>query len=190
MIIYNQFNIMKNSTFFSKSIILVCLFFLFSFVANAQNKVTCVEKEEKIEDNSEPRIISTCTWGNYKIVKVGEADFKGRYNYQTTLYKLVNGQYQVIQNEDLFNQKKAQLLANINQKISVDYAALVKDKNNRDCLGNRKTAPKLKFNDMQIDFTEKGFDFNISYGMPGACLAIDGTILSYKFEVLKQYLQP
>ncbi len=37
---------------------------------------------------------------------------------------------------------------------------------------------------MQIDFTEKGFDFNISYGMLGACLAIEGTILSYKFDVL------
>jgi hypothetical protein len=43
---------------------------------------------------------------------------------------------------------------------------------------------------MQIDFTEKGYDFNISYGMLGACLAIEGTILSYKFDVLKLHRQP
>ena len=181
---------MKSSILKSKLIILICSFFLFSFAANAQNKVTCVEKEEKVEDNTEPTITNTCTWGNYKMVKVGEADFKGRYNYETTLYKLKNGQYEVIQNEDLFNQNKAQLLANINQKITIEYAALVKDKSNRQCIGNRKTAPKVNFNDMQIDFTEKGLNFTISYGMPGACLAIDGTILSYNFEALKQYLQP
>jgi len=153
----------------------------------AQTKIVCTEKELKSQDSEDPIIIKSCTMGNYKSISKGEADYKGRYSYSFELFKYVNNKYVSIKNTELFNEKKADLLSIINQRMKKDFDEYLKDPENKDCLEGI-TSPNISFEDLGITFNDSGINFNISFGLSSNCMAVDGTTITLKSEEVKPYL--
>ena len=172
-----------------KKLYFFCFFlFLFSESLFSQNTVTCSEKSIKVKGRVEPTIINTCTWGKYRSVSTGESDYKGRYYYTMSLSKLTNGKYLKISNDQLFNEKRNTLLKLINQKIKKDFDTFFNDPDNKDCFFGIEGFTYYQFEDLKISFSKSGIDISVSFGLPGACLALDGTIISLTFSELNGYL--
>jgi hypothetical protein len=167
--------------------ILFCLF-LFSTSLFAQNTVTCTEKNVKAKGQIEPTIIRTCTWGKYRSVSIGESDYKGRYFYTNSISKLVNGKFVKIENAQFFNENRNGLLKLINQKIKKDFDQYFNDPENKDCFFGIEGYTYNQFEDLKISFSKSGIDISVSFGLSGACLALDGTIVSFTFSELNGYL--
>ena len=162
--------------------------FLFSKSLFAQNTVTCTEKNVKAKGQIDPTIIKTCTWGKYRSVSMGESDYKGRYSYTMSLSKLTNGKYLKIPNDQLFNENRNGLLKLINQKIKKDFDEYFKDPENKDCFFGIEGFTYYQFEDLKISFSKTGIDISVSFGLSGACLALDGTIVSFTFSELNGFL--
>ena len=153
----------------------------------AQTKIVCNQKEQKSQDSESPILIKTCIMGNYQSISEGVADPQGRYSYSYKLSKNDNGKYIPVKNSELFNEKKVDLLYIINQRIKKTFDEYLKDPENRDCF-NGVSEPNATFDDLGITFNDFGIDFNISFGLPMACMAIDGTTVSFKIDEITTYL--
>ena len=153
----------------------------------AQKPIICSEKEQIIKDSPDPRIIKSCTFENFKSVSIGDADYKGRYSYSYKLLKLINNRYVEIKNSELFNENKKELLAIINQKIKETYDEYSNNSETKDCFDGF-TLTEVSFDDLGISFNDTGIDFSISFGLSGACLSVDGTIISIELAEIKVYL--
>ena len=153
----------------------------------AQKPIICSEKEQIIKDSPDPRIIKSCTFENFKSVSIGDADYKGRYSYSYKLLKLINNRYVEIKNSELFNENKKKLLAIINQKIKETYDEYSNNSETKDCFDGF-TLTEFSFDDLGISFNDTGIDFSISFGLSGACLSLDGAIISIKLAEIKVYL--
>lgn len=153
----------------------------------AQTNIVCSENKQKSQDSEDPILIKSCVIGNYKTISTDEADYKGRYSYSYKLYKNVNNKYIPIKNAELFNEKKVNLLAIINQRIKKEFDEYLKDPENSDCFEG-VTTPTVSFEDLGITFNNSGIDFNISFGLSENCMAVDGTIASFKLEEVLPYL--
>jgi len=162
--------------------------FLFSESLFAQNTVICTEKNVKVKGQIEPTIVKTCTWGKYRSVSMGESDYIGRYSYTMSLSKLTNGKYLKISNDQLFNENRNTLLKLINQKIKKDFDAFFNDPDNKDCFFGIEGFTYYQFEDLKISFSKSGIDISVSFGLSGACFALDGTIVSFTFSELNGYL--
>ena len=153
----------------------------------AQKPIICSEKEQIIKDSPDPRIIKSCTFENFKSVSIGDADYKGRYSYSYKLLKLINNRYVEIKNSELFNENKKELLAIINQKIKETYHEYLNNSETKYCFDGF-TLTEASFDDLGISFNDNGIDFSISFGLSGACLSVDGTIISIELAEIKVYL--
>jgi hypothetical protein len=176
-----------------KNVILVIIAFLLSNFVHGQtitsNKIICSEKEQKIQGSSDPRLIKTCTWLNYKCISTGEADYKGRYFYSYQWLKLTNGKFVKIDNAQLFNEKLSQLLEKINKNIKTNFDDLSKDSENKDCLSEIEKLPVYNINDLDIFIDKDGFTFSYSFGLSMACLAIDGDYISFSLNEIEPFLK-
>ncbi len=153
----------------------------------AQKPIICSEKEQVIKGSSDPRIIKSCTFENFKSVSKGDADYRGRYSYSYKLLKLINNRYVVIKNSELFNENKNELLAIINQKINETYVEYLNNPETKDCFDGF-TFSNVSFDDLGISFNDMGIDFSTSFGLSGACLSVDGATVSIKLDEIKGYL--
>ncbi len=151
------------------------------------SKVTCSVIKKKNQNAADPIIVKTCLFGSYKSISTGMPDYKGRYSYSYKLFKLTNNKYIPIRNSELFNVNKNKLLAIIKQRIQKDYNESSKDPNNEGCFDG-KSAPTVTFENLKISFNDSGIEFSISYGLCGACMAVDGTNISFKIDEIKPYL--
>jgi hypothetical protein len=167
---------------------LIPFLFLMSSFCISQSKVNCIQREEKNSESQDPRIVKTCTYGVYKSVRTGEADEKGRYSYFTKLYKQVNGKYAAISNAQLFNQKKEQLLGIIRNKIDAYHDELARNPDNQDCLIEKEYLPVFTFDNLDFSFVEDGLEVSFSLGLSGACMSVDGDIISFKLAEIEPYL--
>lgn len=161
---------------------------IFPNIIFSQNKINCIEKEQKVLGSEDPVIIKTCTFKNYKSIKTGEADYKGRYSYTYNLFKVVNGKNQPISNSQLFNDKKDQLLSIINTKIESFYNEISKDPENADCLPDMEYIMPYSFEKLNISFDNEMIEFSYSFGLSSACMNLDGDIISFKIPEIEPYL--
>jgi|688.fasta_scaffold80928_1 hypothetical protein len=160
----------------------------FVFEAQIPNNVTCTEKESPNQEGGDPLLTKTCLYKKYKIITQGYPDFKGRYSYEYSVFKKdQNGSYVQIKNAMLFNENKNELLSIINSKIKKDYMLFSNDPETKDCFEGSSFTP-YNFDQLGIDFNADGIYFHVTFGLSGACMSVDGTIISFSLDEIKNYL--
>ena len=105
------------------------------------------------------------------------------------MFKLNNGKFVKIENSSLFNDKKTQLLSIINKKVKQRFTELSKDPQNKDCLSSVEKSPEYTFNQLGIYLEKDGFKFSYSFGLPDACTAVDGDLISFNINEIEPYLK-
>jgi len=158
--------------------------------SNYNDEIKCktVEKTNP-ESKDDPIIIKTCVWHSYKFVITGEPDYKGRNGYEYELFLIENGKQKKIQNSELFNDKITELENRINSKLKIDFDNNAKDPEMIDCFAGTSFT-KFQLDDMGISFNDKNeMAFNVSFGLGGACMNVDGTAVSFKMTDLKEYFK-
>lgn len=150
---------------------------------------TCEEKDEDNPGSEDPVIIRTCTYQNFRSVATGMPDYKGRYSWEYTLHKLENNAYVPIKNESLFNEKRNELLRQVNQRIRAEYHLFSGDPDFSDCFAMAESIPAFGFDELSIGFENDQLVFHASLGLPEMCLSIDGASVSFKLSEVAPYLQ-
>ena len=157
-------------------------------IKSASNKVTCTEEESKNENGGDPILTKTCLYKTYKFISTGFPDFKGRYSYEYSVYKKQeNASYAQIKNNSLFNKNKNELLTIINSKIEKDYKSYSNDPETKDCFQGASFEP-FDFDQLGISFSEDKIEFNVTFGLGGACMNVDGTVVSFNLDEIQKYL--
>ncbi len=156
-------------------------------VESEKAKVTCNEKQKGNSEGGDPIQIKTCTYKNFKSITTGIADFNGRYSYQYELFKKQNDKYVKIKNSEFFNQKQSELLSLVIKKIKKDYNDISKNPDTKECFEGM-TFPKYSINDLGIQFEDNAIQFNVTFGLSGACMSVDGTSVSFPLNEIEQYL--
>jgi hypothetical protein len=152
------------------------------------NKATCSEKESKNDDGGDPILTKTCLYRVYKTISKGYPDYKGRYSYEYSVFKKKqDGSYVQTKNALLFNENKNELLSIINSKIEKEYQSYSNDPETKDCFEDASFTP-FKFDQLGIYFDEDKINFNVTFGLSGACMSVDGTIVSFKLDEIQKYL--
>jgi hypothetical protein len=149
------------------------------------NKIFCIEKEPK-RDNDPISKISA--YKKYVAYKKGSPDDKGRYFYEYfILKKNENGSYAQIKNASLFNKDSNKLLSIINSKLEKIFIDGSKNSEDKDCFDD-KTFKPFTFDQLGITFDQDKIEFNASFGLSFACLAVDGNTISFNLTEIKRYL--
>lgn len=152
--------------------------------------VMCSEKEMPNPDTEDPIINKTCLYKHYKTISIGSPDYKGRYSYEYKLYKKQeNGTFKKVKNVSLFNEKKTELLSLINAKIKKEYDLYAQDPESSECFDQMSFVP-FTFEQLGIDFDNNSINFNVTFGLSGACSSVDGTGIAFSLDEIKQYLNP
>ena len=153
----------------------------------AEEKVVCVESEEKESDGMMPNIVKTCTHKNFKSVAKGFPDMKGRYSYTFEMYqKDASDKYKKVKNEAIFKNHK-ELLSKINAKIKADYDSFSKEEETKDCFQGAPFS-SFTFDRLGIQFEDKGLLFSAEFGLSGACMSVGGTSVSLSWDEVQKYL--
>ena len=168
--------------------------FILSFLALTMSAQTatlrCTEKELKNEDGDDPIIEKTCFYKNFKFVTTSYPDYAGRYDFsEHEVLLLSKGKYIKTTNDRVFNKKQKELVSLLNQRIKQDFNAFKADTATRDCLTEIDSIPIYTMNDFDISFEGDEIWFEVHWGLSGACRAVDGTIVSFKFNSIKKYLK-
>ena len=154
----------------------------------ASNKVTCTDKETKNVEGGDPILTKTCLYKKYKTISTGYPDYKGRYSYECSVFKKQeNGNYVQIKNATVFNENKNELLSIINSKIEKDYKSYSNDPETKDCFEGT-SYKSFNFDQLVIDFDVDKINFNVTFGLSGACMSVDGTMVSFSLDKIQKYL--
>ncbi|UAY53544.1 hypothetical protein [Ferruginibacter albus] len=151
-------------------------------------KVTCSEKLKRQGHGLDPIITKTCFLKNFKLVSIGEPDYKGRYSYEYEVYKKENKKFVPATNSEIFNANQEELLTLINKQIQADYKQYSTDSQTKDCFIGIDSIPFYKMNELGISFYGDQIWFNVTFGLSSACMSVDGTIVSFKLSEIKKYL--
>lgn len=148
-------------------------------------KIVCEEKSVN-STSSEPILIKSCILNNFKLVSTGEADYKGRYSYKYEVFIKKNGAYVKSNNEDLFNEKKEELLKLINQKIKIDFEDYASNPETKDCFEGI-TFTNYTYDNLGIEFTDNKVNFNVWFDVFDYCFNVNSTTVSFSIEEIKPY---
>ena len=152
-------------------------------------EATCTVTEKQNPDGTDPIIIQTCIWGQYKFVKVGSPDYKGRYSYEYEVYRTTDNKDIKVQNKDIFNSKFGDLEKLINSEITKELKENRQDPENAECL-NDVGNPSFSINDMGITIDQKSrMEFNVSFGLGGACFNVDGASAKFSLKDISDYIK-
>ncbi len=152
------------------------------------NKATCSKKESKNEDGGDPILTKTCLYKIYKTISKGYPDDQGRYSYEYSVFKKQkNESYVQIKNALLFNKNKNELLSIINSKIKKNYKSYSNEPETKDCFQGASFTP-FNFDQLGIYFDDDKINFNVTFGLSGACMSVDGTIVSFNLDEIQKYL--
>ena len=149
-------------------------------------KIVCEEKSVN-STSSEPILIKSCILNNFKSVSTGEAVYKGRYSYKYEVFIKKNGEFVKSNNEELFNEKKEELLKLINQKIKRDFNDYATNPEIKDCFEGI-TFTNYTFENLGIEFTDNKVDFNVWYDVDFENCFNYSTTVSFTIEEIKPYL--
>jgi len=151
--------------------------------------VQCTETEEPSYNQLDPILIKICTFKNFKSVRTGTADYKGRYSYDYDLYKIDKSEKQKIKNSDLFKSGADLVEKRINQDLQQEYEKDLNNPHLKDCMES------IDFRHYQLDemgmaFTDNNeIEFYIDHGIGGACFNVAHSYLHYKLSEFEQYLE-
>jgi hypothetical protein len=146
---------------------------------------TAVCKTEEKKEGPDPIITKNCQYGNIQTKSVGYPDMKGRYSYSYEL--MLDGKK--VKNSVIFNDKMPELFSKLNDKILEEYSKFYNAEDSKDCFSGMPKNPKFKMDDLSIDLDDKNMIFNVSFGLPGMCLAVDASIISIPLEEIEAYLK-
>jgi hypothetical protein len=76
----------------------------------------------------------------------------------------------------------------INERIRRDFNEFKADSNSRACLTGMDSVPVYKMNDFEISFYDNEIWFSVRWGLGVVCLPVDGTIVTFKLDEIKKYL--
>lgn len=168
-----------------------------------KEKVTCSDKlvnkyqpaadEEYILEGEFEDWERTCAYKSLKIVTKTECDYTGKcLETSVTLSKKnVKGQYIEIKNmEELFNDKKGELLAQINKDFKAEFNANIKNPEFSECY-ETSTYQNQNFKALTLTVSEYGFSFVSYYELLGYCNFNPGPLaFSLSLEEMEKYLKP
>jgi hypothetical protein len=104
----------------------------------------------------DPTKIENYYFKNFKSVITGIPDSKNRYTWTFELYKKDKEEYVPAKNQELFNDKKQELLAIINAKIQKEFN--IAYKTDSKCFTS-KTTPVYDFGKLGIEFQDEKMNF-------------------------------
>lgn len=116
-------------------------------------------------------------------------DYKGRYSWEYALYKLEDSTYTAISTASLFNDKRDDLLRQINQRIQADYRTMAEDPENSSCFEVKELSRPFSFEELGISFENEQLVFHADYGKPDYCMAVGSTSVAFKMKEIAPYLQ-
>jgi len=152
-------------------------------------KLSCIEKEQKNGEGQDPILVKTCVIKNFKFVSKSFPDYAGRYVYsEHQVYVLKNNKYVKTTNSKVFNRSQDKLVTTINNRILEDFHQFSTDSNTKECLRGTDSIPTYKMDDFEISFEGNEIWFEVHWGLSSACRNVDGTIVSFKLEEIKKYL--
>jgi hypothetical protein len=172
--------------------VLIIFYVLFAYNSSqAQTlKLSCTEKKQKTGYGTDPIIIKTCFLKKFKFISTSYPDYAGRYvSNETEVFVRNNKKYTKTKNSEVFNETQMELLALINDRIQMDFAAFKGDSNLKECLFFIDSIPKYQMNDLTISFYKDEIWFEVNWGLPGACRNVDGTIVTFKLNELSKYFR-
>ena len=148
--------------------------------------VKCSEKETASADSDMPVTESTCLFRDFKAHAVGTPDYKGRYSHVYTLYRREGQGWVQVSNATLFQAERLNELEKIiNQRIRTDVASMRPDA--QECFSGFKLEDYL-VNQLGIYFRDDQMFFSVSFGLSAACMAVDGTVVSFTLKEIQPYL--
>ncbi len=154
---------------------------------NGHDIIVCTEKKQAIQGREDSKLITTCTYKNYKTISIGEPDHRGLYMYSYQLLKNINNKYVPIKNTQLFNENKMELLGIINDKIKADFYSYASDEETMECFEG-VAEPDVTFEDLHITFSGAGINISVSFGLPYSCLSVDEGLSTFDLEEIEYYL--
>ncbi len=167
----------------------IFVLFIYSSSDCQTTKLSCIEKERKNDEGKDPILIKTCFIKNFKFVSTSYPDFVGRYIYsEHEVYVLKNNKYVKTTNSKVFNKNQDQLITTINKRILEDFHKFSADSNTRECFTEIDSIPTYKMDDFEISFEGNEVWFEIHWGLSSVCRSVDGTIVSFKLDEIKKYL--
>jgi hypothetical protein len=153
------------------------------------SKVTCTEKETPNKYGGEPIITKTCLFKKYKIISKGTPDYKGRYSYEYSVFKKQeNGNYTQVKTNSLFNKNKSELLSIVNDEIEKEFYAYYNNPEIKHCFEGISFTP-FNFDQIGISFNSNKIDFHVTFGLCLACMAVDGTVVSFDLDEMQKYIE-
>ena len=105
------------------------------------------------------------------------------------MYVLVNNKYSKTTNSNVFNNSQGKLLYLINNQIQKDFQAFKIDSNRKECLMDVDSIPRYHIDDFIFSFYKDEVHFEIHWALPGACRAVDGTIVTFTLKEVSQYFK-
>mgnify|MGYP006269095117 CR=1 FL=1 len=151
-------------------------------VAEKNPVANCIRREVVNDSNYDPEIIDSCHYKNISAVSFGTADYKGRYSYGYTLFL----QNRSVKNHEIINENLAELEDLLNRDVRAEYDDMLP--HSESCFEGF-SLPSYKIDDFGIAFDDSCMVFNLSFGLPGACMAFDGVSVRYKLKDIEKYLK-
>jgi len=152
-------------------------------------KLSCTEKKRKNEDGKYPILVKTCFIKNFKFVTISRPDYVGRYFFQEyEVYVKTNNKYVSTKNSNVFNEKQSKLLDIVNARILEDFISFRSDSSTKSCFDGIDSIPTYKMDEIDITFSDDKIWFVVQWGLPTPCRAVDGTLIIFKIDEIKQYL--
>jgi hypothetical protein len=145
-------------------------------------KVQCKSWEIVKDSKYDPDIIDSCTYKNIVTKSHGSPDYKGRYFYTYSLF-IKN---QSVKNHEIFNGDLPRLEDSLNKVVKAEFKTLFSQ--SESCFDGFSLR-RYSIEDFGLTFTDSSMAFHLSFGLPSACLAVDGVTIDYRLQDLDKYLK-
>jgi hypothetical protein len=133
----------------------------------------------------DPDTVDSCSYKTIVTVSRGTPDYKGRYFYSYKLYQGRQDNFLEIKNHSLFK-NCASLEDTLNLFVKKEFNELYAQSD--DCFLDFRLK-HYNLDDFGIQLKDSVMIFNLSFGLPAMCLAVDGVTIRYKIKNLKRYLK-
>jgi hypothetical protein len=154
-----------------------------------EDSVSCDEFAKKNPMGSDSILIQICFWRQYKLVRTGTPDYKGRYSYEYQVFRMVRGKAKTIKNSDIFNDKVAGLEQKLNALIAKSHQEDADQPDNQDCLAGFEL-PYFKIDQIGMSFNDKQeMNFDVTFNVGDACMNVGGATATLPLAELKEYLK-
>ena len=153
------------------------------FVVDSIKKINEVRR-----DKQEPKRIENYYFKDFKSVITGTPDTKNRFTWTFELFKKDSSGYIPANNDEVFNDKKAELLSIINERIKSDFEkAYGLDK---ECFKTDK-APGYTFNNLGLEFKDDKVNFYAVFDFATEnCYYLYGyTVVEFTVGEVEEYIK-